>query len=92
MKIQVLVEMPPPEKSKYPSKEEAQGSVEDQVREALDCIESGRDSHTEWRMINKVYNALQKKSPKNKRVKNLLAMIEPVLAKYGQFGVAEKEG
>lgn len=89
MKIQILLDMPVPQEKKYPTKEEACGSVEEQVRDALDLIDSGKSSHVEWKMINRLYASLKnKKSP---RARNLVQMIEPVMSKYGQHGTSEKE-
>lgn len=65
-------------------------SVEEKVRDALECIDSGHPSHVEWIMIKKLYAALQKKEKKSKRVLNIMKMIEPVLAKYGHFKVGEE--
>lgn len=65
-------------------------SVEDKVREALDLIESGHESSIEWRMISRLYRDLKAMSGgkrKSPRVRNLIKMIEPVLAKYGYHGV-----
>lgn len=61
-------------------------SIEDQVKDAIDCIDSGYKSDVEWLMINKLYSELEKKKP-TPRVKNLMSMIEPVLAKYGYHKV-----
>lgn len=89
MKLQVLIDMPDPEMSrKYP--EIPESSIEDDVREAIECIESGHNSIVEWKMINKLHKELRsmKKSP---RVTNLLNMIEPVMSKYGLHGVEEEK-
>ncbi len=86
IKVMVGLEMPEPGVTQNPCKPH---SVEDQVRCALDMIDSGYKSDVEWSMINRLYQdlcAMKKKSP---RVQNLLNMIEPVLAKFGYHGVAK---
>ena len=90
MKIEIILTTPPKEKSKYPTREKARGSIEERVKEALDKIDSGKDSHVEWAMINRLYAALQKKD-RTPRVDNLLKKIEPIMSKYGQHGVAAKD-
>lgn len=67
-------------------------SVEDQVRSALDCIESGEDSHKEWLFINSVYKKLQGLKKPSKRAINVKKMIEPVLAHYGYHMTSSNNG
>lgn len=92
MKVQLLLDMDPPQ----PAPPEAPRlqppppvSIEDQVRDALDCIDSGHNSNVEWILINRLYKELQemKQTP---RVQNLCKMIEPVLAKYGYHKTSGK--
>lgn len=91
--IKVMLEMPIPEpkpliiekaSAKEPS--EPKESVEDKVKAALECIDSGYDSNVEWSMINRLYRDLKALKKPNDRAKNLVNMIEPVLAKFGYFG------
>lgn len=63
-------------------------SVEDQIREALECIDSGHDSHVEWSLVNRLYRSLKALQRPNQRALGLISMIEPVLAHYGYHGVA----
>lgn len=90
VKLMLEIPMPSPAPQKPIAREEPEeqkASVEDKVREALDCIDSGNESAVEWSMVNRVYRdlkALKKPSP---RAKNLMGMIEPVLEKYGYFEV-----
>jgi hypothetical protein len=60
-------------------------SVEQQVRDAIELIESGYDSIIEWKMIKRIYEDLMKRGPSrwNTRHRNLIKMIEPTLSKYG---------
>lgn len=89
MKINIMLDLGVPENSsKYPPPEEKK-SVEEQVREAIECIESGHDSYMEWKLINKLYASLQKMK-KTERTESLMAMIEPVLSKYGIYGKTEE--
>lgn len=89
MKLQVLIDVPDPKTtSKYP--EIPKSSIEDEVRQAIDCIESGHDSVVEWKMINKLHKEL-KNMKKTPRIQNLLGMIEPVMSKYGLHGVEEEK-
>lgn len=59
--------------------------LEEKVRDMIDCVESGEDSTTEWLTLNKLHGMLSERS--DKRSKALLKVIEPVMAKYGQYGV-----
>lgn len=85
MKIKIELQMPEPntESSKLPTPK----SPEEQVREALECIQSGHESREEWLMINKLYTDLCK-AKQTPRIKSLIKMIKPVMAKHGYFGVA----
>lgn len=64
----------PPEK---PSK-----SIEEEVRESLELVESGHASSVEWRALRGLYASLVK-LPQNSRIKQLRKQIKPVLSKYG---------
>lgn len=82
MKIRVLLQtetVPDP----TPEDDTSPAPVEDQVRDALECIESGYNSEKEWRMIRKLYQALVKMPRKSPRVQNLINMILPVVSRYG---------
>jgi hypothetical protein len=63
-------------------------SIEEEVREAIDLIESGHDSYMEWKLLNKLAKELRTR--KDARSKNLMEMIDPVLQKYGLHGVSEE--
>lgn len=62
--------------------------LETKVRDMLDLIESGHESAVEWITINKIFRHLKGRT--DKRSKDILAMIRPVMAKYGQHDVAIK--
>jgi hypothetical protein len=89
--IKVMLELPMP--SPAPQAAPAQKSaiqkvpVEDKVREALECIDSGHESGVEWAMINRLYADLCKLKKPTERAENLKKMIEPVLSKYGYHKV-----
>lgn len=65
-------------------------SVEERIRDALDLIESGFDSHQEWILVNKVYRDLMgiPEDKRSERVCSLIDMMDEVLKKYGIHGVA----
>ena len=87
-KILIELEMPaPPAPVQKQEPKERKPTIEEKVREALQCIESGHDSHEEWILINKIYKCLKKKKL-SERGQNVVNMIEPVLAHYGYFGVS----
>lgn len=90
MKLEIILDIPMP-KQKSTSSEKPDTTLEQDVREALECIESGYDSTTEWKMINRLYKELKATPKKTKRIINILKMIEPVMAKYGLHGVAEEK-
>lgn len=77
MQLSLQLQIPQPS-------DQPQCSVEDSIREVLDCIDSGYDSDVEWIMIRRFYDAIcqMRETP---RIYNLKQMIEPVLAKYGYF-------
>lgn len=85
IRIMVETETPDPQTTRQAP---SPVSIEEQVRDALDLIESGHESEVEWIMINKLYNDLCKMSKKSPRIENLISLIEPVLQKYGFHGVA----
>lgn len=90
MKLQIMLDMEPPAKEKsaaYPSRDE-QTSVEDEVKQAIEMIDSGHDSYVEWKLLNKLAKELRTR--KDARSKNLMKMIDPVLQKYGLHGVSEE--
>lgn len=90
--IKVMLEIGMPQVQANPqSQSEYKESVEDKVRSALECIESGYDSSMEWSMINRLYRDLCKLKKPSERALNLLKMIEPILAKYGYFEVTNRE-
>ena len=90
IKISVALEMPSPS-APVPEAPPAPTPIEDQVREALDCIESGEDSGREWAFINRTYKALTEMKKPSPRAKNLIEMIKPVLAHYGYHEVNSGE-
>lgn len=91
--IKLMLELPMPAVSAEPVKQKSQEPktpevpVEDRVKEALDCIDSGHDSKVEWSMINRLYRDLKALKKPNDRARNLIKMIEPVLSKYGYHKV-----
>lgn len=60
--------------------------LEAKIKDMIDLVESGHDSAVEWITLNKIFRHLEGRS--DKRSKNLIDKIKPVLAKYGQHGVA----
>jgi len=82
MKLQIMLECEPPARSEYPEPQEA--SPEEQVKQAIDMIDSGHDSTVEWKLLNRLARQLRKK--KDPRSKALMEMIDPVLMKYGMMG------
>lgn len=90
MKIQVMLAMEPPSKEKTQGCgcEDDRTSVEEEVKQAIELIESGHDSYMEWKLLNKL--ATELRTRKDARSKNLMEMIDPVLQKYGLHGVSEE--
>lgn len=82
MRISIDLDMEEPQKISPP----ASRTVEDRVREAIECIESGFDSQSDWSLLLRLYKALlsyKKENRASDRMVNLMEMIHPVLAKYG---------
>ena len=88
MKIQIMLQTEPPAPNKNKSIEKPDTSIEDEVREAIEMIDSGHDSYVEWKLLNKLAKELRPR--KDARSKNLMSMIDPVLQKYGIHGVSEE--
>lgn len=95
--IKVMLELPMPAPQPVPvqekkeEKKEDTVSIEDKVREALECIDSGYESGVEWAMINRLYKDLKGLKKPTDRAKNLMKMIEPTLAKFGYHQVPAKK-
>lgn len=87
MKLSISLQMPEETREEY---SRCRTSIEDTVARALQLVDSGHESRVEWLMLSKLYTSLQKKK-KTDRVTNLIKMIEPVLRKYGYYGVATNE-
>lgn len=89
MKISIMLDMPvPTTKGKdFAEKKDPMLSVEEEVRAAIEAIESGHDSAVEWKTLNKFCRTLRNR--KDSRSVALLKMIEPVMSKYGMHGVSE---
>lgn len=89
MKLHLMLDMPVPvTKGKdFAEKQDPMLSVEEEIRNAIDKIESGFDSAVEWKTLNKFARIL--KNNKTSRSVALLEKIEPVLSKYGMHGVSE---
>jgi Ca2+-binding EF-hand superfamily protein len=88
MKIQIMLQTEPPAPSKNKSIEKSDTSIEEEVRQAIEMIDSGHDSYVEWKLLNKLARELRPR--KDARSKNLMEMIDPVLQKYGMHGVEEE--
>ena len=88
MKIQIMLQTEPPAPNKNKSIEKPDTSIEDEVKEAIEMIDSGHDSYVEWKLLNKLAKELRPR--KDARSKNLMSMIDPVLQKYGIHGVSEE--
>lgn len=83
MQLKLMIQMEPPALVQSQAQQPAQRSIEEEIRHALDCIESGHDSGVEWLMVCKIYKqllSLEKPSPK---AKNILDLITPIMSKYG---------
>lgn len=91
IKVMIQVGMPKPAEEKPAPEAPKKPTVEEKVRYALECIESGFDSHQEWIMLNKLYHDLMNMKNKNDRVQNLIKMIQPTLAKYGYHKVSSED-
>lgn len=89
MKIQVMLAMEPPSKEKTEACAcDDKITIEEEVRQTIEMIESGHDSYVEWKLLNKLAKELRVR--KDQKSKNLMEMIDPVLQKYGMHGVSEE--
>lgn len=79
MKIIINIPMPAkeyPESFKCPS-------VEDKVRHLLDLIDTEYSTPADWETLRRLFNMLNAVKKPNKRQKNLIELIKPVMEKYG---------
>jgi hypothetical protein len=83
-----MLQTEPPAPNKNKSIEKPDTSIEEEVRQAIEMIDSGHDSYVEWKLLNKLARELRPR--KDARSKNLMEMIDPVLQKYGMHGVEEE--
>lgn len=90
MQLKLSLTMPPPQPANQDKIAATGLSVEDKVKKAIELVDSGYCSDVEWLMLNKLYQSLKSKK-QNDRVKNLISMIKPVLAKYGYHDVATND-
>lgn len=88
--LRLMIEMQEPPKPKKEEYSRYKIPVEDRVRDALENIDSGKESYRDWLFIKGLYDKLCSKEKPNKRVINLIKMIEPILAKYGYHHKAER--
>lgn len=91
IKVMLEIGLPPspmPQKEKAPDCPKA--PVEEQVREAIELIDSGFDSEVEWLMLNRLYDSICKLKKPTPRAMNVKKMIEPVLARFGYHKVTSK--
>lgn len=87
-KLVISLQIPEPQVARATPPPVKRPPLEDQVREALELIESGNESRMEWILLNKIHACLKKKKKLSPRGKNIVKMIEPVLAHYGYHGVS----
>ena len=82
IRISLLLQTQPPEQT-APEYKDCKASLEQNVKDALLQVDSHRDCPMEWDYIQRVWDKLQtlKETP---RIRNLLDMIHPVMAKYGR--------
>lgn len=87
--IKLMLQVGIPTETRAPEYEKP--SVEERVRDAIECIESGYKSDVQWLLLNKLYTSLSKKPKLSPRARNIVQMIEPLLAKYGYHKVGATE-
>ena len=82
IRISLLLQTQPPETS-APRPDECKTTLEQNVKDAILMVDSHHDCPMEWDYIQRVWDKLQtiKETP---RIRNLLDMIHPVMAKYGR--------
>lgn len=82
MKLSINIEMPNYQEDKKTKRNGP--TLEEKVRECLECIESNEDSMQEWEFIRRLNNKLMSKPKKGQRTRKLLEMMNPVISKYGK--------
>lgn len=86
-KITVLIDAVPPREATKPKGP----SVEERVQDAIDLIDSGHESRSEWEFLRRVNNYLMKKPKLSDREKNVLALIQPCMKKHGMASGSKVE-
>lgn len=82
MRIQLMLDLPPPKPAQIRRPEAKQCGIEDEIRSLVQMVESDRESNVEWKALQGFYRQLTQLKQTSK-VKNLRGMIKPVLSKYG---------
>jgi len=77
-----MIDIGVPQETRKPACEPM--SIEDEIRESIQLVNSYHDSSIEWRALRGLYDRLCR-MPQNPRIQNLKKMLKPVLAKYGYF-------
>ena len=82
IRISLLLQTQPPEKS-APEYADCKPTLEQKVKDAILIVDSHHDCPSEWDYIQRVWDKLVtlKETP---RIRNILDMIHPVMAKYGR--------
>lgn len=80
--ISVIIKDTP---SKERTREQYRPSPEDEVRKRIEKIDSGCGSEVDFLVLKRLQEALRQKKPCTPRIKNLMAMIEPVMKRFGYY-------
>lgn len=86
MKIHIELEMPGPD-TKVPDIMK-EPSIEDKIRSMIDMLDTGHSDHVDWETLRRLHQKLANVPNPNKRQKNLLDMLEPIMQKYGYSDAA----
>lgn len=98
IKLMLEIEMPTPQVTRAaamqppPPTPVAKAPVEQKIKDCLEKIDSGHDSHVEWITIRNLYKSLRALKNPNDRALNIMKQLEPVLAKYGYAASVETDG
>lgn len=64
---------------------EPKPSLEQELRDAVELIESDMDSRVEWDLVRRVWNKLCSHPCNNDRKRRIKKLLKPVIDKYGQM-------
>ena len=74
-----------PSRHPEPKHHSRQVGVEEKVRDCIERIDNGCGTEVDFLTLKKLKAAIQARPKQTARMKNILAMIEPVIRRFGYY-------